>query len=180
MGGHSATHPDADGGQLAPALHPDTGQALFAMGLHSKGRCSGDDRRLEAADISPQVERVAQLDDRVGDQLSGSVEGDVAAAIDAVELRADLAQAFGTGQQVGLVPAAADGVDREVLDQQQPVPDLPGPSLIRELVLQLPGGGVGDGAKPLDGEQAAVGQEQRAGIAGRLEGLVATGSCQAR
>ncbi len=97
-----------------------------------------------------------------------------------MELRAQLAQALRAGQQVGLVPAAADGVDREVLDQQQPVPDPPAAALLGQLVLQLPGGEVRGGAEPLDGQPPAVGQEEGLRVARRLERRVAARPGQAR
>ena len=135
---------------------------------HAEGGGGLDDGRLQAADVAAQVERVAQLDDGVGDQLARPVEGDVAAAIDAHEFGAKLAQPIGTGQQVRLVAAAADGVDREVLEQQQPVADAATAPLVGQLVLQLPGGLVGDGPQPLDGQHAAVGQA--GGVARRWPG----------
>ena len=130
--------------------------------------------------VAAQVERVAQLDDGVGDQLPGPVEGDVAPAIHAHELGADLSQALGRGQQVRLVPPAPDGVDREMLDEEQPIPDAPAATLFGQLVLELPGGLVGDGAEPLDDEDAAVGEEEGPRVAGRGEGHLAAGPAQRR
>ena len=86
----------------------------------------------------------------------------------------------GRGQQVGLVAAATDGVDREVLEQQQPIADAPLPPLLGQLVLELPGGLVGDGAEPLDGQLPAVAEEERALVAGRVEGGVAARAARAR
>ncbi len=95
------------------------------------------------------------------------MEGDVAAAIDAHELGAQLAQALGRRQQVRLIASAADGVDREVLEKEQPVTDTPPATLIGELVLQLPGRLVGDGAQPLNGQHPTVRGEERMLLARR-------------
>ena len=173
MGGHAASHPHADGGQLALIDDPDSGQGLDAAGGHAEGGGGLDDGRLQAADVAAQVERVAQLDDGVGDQLARPVEGDVAAAIDAHEFGAKVAQAIGTGQQVRLIAAATDGVDREVLEQQQPVADSAAAPLVGQLVLQLPGRPIGDGPQPLDGQDPAMRGHEGSRVAGGREGEVA-------
>ncbi|TMB55767.1 MAG: hypothetical protein E6J47_06355 [Chloroflexi bacterium] len=143
-----------------------------ALRIDSEGRCGGDHGRFEAAHVPAQVEGVAEFDDRVCDQLPGSVEGDVPAAVDTMELGTYVAQALRGSEEVRLVAAAADGEDREVLDQQQPVADPSRASLLGQLVLELPGGEIGDRPEPIHAEQAAVGEKERALVAGRGEGLV--------
>ncbi len=154
------------------------GRPVQAGGLDAEGGGGVDDGGLEDANVAAQVERIAQLDDGVGHQLSGAVERDVAAAIDADQLRADLAQPLGRGQHVRRVAAAADRVDGEVLEEEQPVADPPAATLIGQLVLQLPGRPVGDGAEVLDGQQAAVGGQQGMLVAGRAVRRVAIGSSE--
>ena len=56
-----------------------------------------------------------------------------------------------------------------MLEQQQPVADAPLPSLLGQLVLELPGRLVWDGPKTLDEQLPAVGEEERALVAGRGE-----------
>ena len=95
------------------------------------------------------------------------MEGDVTAAVDPDELGADLSQPLRRGEHVGRVPAAADRVDREVLDEQQPVADATPSPLLGELVLELPRRPVGDRPEMLDGEHAAVRGEEGVLVARR-------------
>src|ERR671910_3147024 len=135
VGRHAAPHPHTDGRQLALTADPDPRMSRQPRAGHAEPLGRRDDRLLEDSDIAAEVERVVELDDRVRDQLARTVEGDVAAAVDAHELRADLAQPLGRGQQVGVRAAAAVRVPREVLEQQQPIADPECASLVRELVL---------------------------------------------
>src|SRR4029079_16904481 len=83
VGGHTPLDADADGGQLPTALDPYADQAILRVRLDPEGGCGLDDRGLQGADVSAQVERVAQLDDGVGHKLARPVERDVAAAVHA-------------------------------------------------------------------------------------------------
>ena len=65
------------------------------------------------------------------------------------------------------VAAAADRVDREVLEEEQPIADPAAATLIGQLVLELPGRPVGDGSEVLDGQQPAVRGQQRVLVACR-------------
>ena len=75
-------------------------------------------------------------------------------------------QALRAGQQVGRVTATADGVDREVLEEQQAVADASRPPLVGELVLELPRRPVRHRAEVLDGEHPAVRGEERMLVTG--------------
>src|SRR5207253_4868078 len=140
VGRHAAAYAHANRGELSSSFDPDASEAVDPFRIDAEARRGRNDRRLERSHVAAQVERVAQLDDGIGDQLARAVEGDVAAAIDAQEGRAQLAQPLWAGDQVRGVPAAADGVDREMLQQQQAVTDAPLSALSGKLVLQLPGG----------------------------------------
>jgi hypothetical protein len=74
--------------------------ALEPPGRNAEGGRGVDHRCLQHADVPAQVERVAELDDRVGHDLPGSVERDVPAAVDADQLRPDLSQPLGAREHV--------------------------------------------------------------------------------
>ena len=94
-------------------------QPLLRSPGRSKRREGADERLFQVAQIDVQVALVvAQEKDRVADQLSGAVVGDVAAPLD-LEDRDPVG-----GQQVLFVRAAAGGDDVGVLDEQQSVGDL--------------------------------------------------------
>ena len=131
-------------------------------------------------DVAAQIERVPQLDDRVGDDLARPVEGHVAAPIDPDELRPDLPQPLRRGDHVRRIAAPPDRVDREVLDEQQPVADAASAALVGQLVLELPGRAVVHGPQVVDGQHATVGREERMLVARRPEGHVAAGGRRGR
>ena len=88
------------------------------------------------------------------------------------------AQSLGGRQQVALVPAPTDGIDRIVLEEQQAVADLAPATAVGEVVLEIPGRSVRNPAEPLDGHHAAVPEQERPGrvdvpraMTGRSSGL---------
>ena len=163
MGRDPAPDPDAHRGQLA-ACRPPTPRADRPPGPPARRRARRrDDRRLQGANVAPQIQRIGQLDDRVGDELTRTVEGDVPASIDADQLGPKRRHSLRGRQEVGLVAAPADGVDRVVFEEEQAVTDLAASPPVGQIVLELPGGSVGDAAEPLDGQHTAVTQQERAG-----------------
>ena len=108
---------------ILPSPGPDAGEPV----AHARGNAlvvqRGDHGRLQAVDVGGHV---AHLHDRVAHQLAGAVVGQPAAAVGALDVDA-LAEVPGLAhRQVGLVAAAAQRVDRRVLQQQQRVGQLPG------------------------------------------------------
>ena len=98
-----------------------------------------------------------EIDDRVADQLPGTVEGDVAAAAGLVDLDALRRERAGVGADVGgaprvLTPSVMTG---GMLDEQQRVVDLAGDALPGPALLQLDALGVADPPEPLDDQPAA-------------------------
>ena len=73
-----------------------------------------DQRLLEPSDVADDVERLGQLDDRVADELAGTVPGDLAAAVDVDDRGA-------VDRPLEVERALAGGVDRRVLEQQHGV-----------------------------------------------------------
>ena len=80
---------------------------------------------------------IAQIEDRIADQLAGTVIRDVAAAIGGVEGDAGARQNVVAGQQIFHVAVAAQRDDVRMLEQQELVGDQPLLALGRELLLQF-------------------------------------------
>ncbi len=142
--GRRAGHPDADRGDLAVrptvvAGHPHPGAAVDPAGPQPDRGAHRDQRILKAANEVHHVHRLGQPDDRVADQLTGAVPGDLAAAVGVDDRRAVDRALVGFG-------ALARGVDRRVLEQQQGV-GAAGDARLGQLALQLPGAVVVDDAQ---------------------------------
>ena len=104
----------ADGGDLflrdaAPRQRPDAGAFADALRHHAEVAAGADQHLFEQADEVDRAEMraflagevAAQIDDGIADELAGAVIGDVAAAVDLVELDAALRQEFVAGEDVG-------------------------------------------------------------------------------
>ena len=90
---------------LRLALDPDADQALLAMRRSTpKAAAVSMMAASRRADVAAQVERVAQLDDGIGDQLARAVEGDVAAAVHAQELRPSSRSRSGSASRLASSP----------------------------------------------------------------------------
>ena len=96
------------------AEHPDARAALDAGGLDAEVAADLDQRLLEPSDVADHVERLGQLDDRVADELAGTVPGDLAAAV-------DIDDRCAVDRPLEVERALAGGVDRRVLEQQNGV-----------------------------------------------------------
>ncbi len=114
---HAALDLDADGREL---LRPDphTGALAVGMGLDPVGGRDGDARRLERLHVGAHRLGVAELDDRVCDQLARAVVGHVPAALDRHD--ADVTRAQHVRRHVGVATGRVDGV---VLQGEQDVAD---------------------------------------------------------
>src|SRR5262249_14976891 len=93
MRGHGARDVHADGGNLARyfLLRPDAGQAGNVPGDHAEVAAGADQRLFQLAHeldgANPGIE-AAKVEDGIADELSGAVEGDVAAAVGLMQLHA--------------------------------------------------------------------------------------------
>ena len=145
------------GAELSLAVDPDAGSPLQPLAVDAERRGRVDDRRLERADVATQVERIAAAR---GSGRPRSGPGPWKVMSPPRSMRTSSAPISRSrsraGQQVRRVATAADGVDGEVLEQQQAVADPPRPPLLGELVLELPCRAVGHRAEPVDGQHAAV------------------------
>ncbi len=123
---------DADGGDLfladAAARHrPDAGEFADALRHHAEVAAGADQHLFQQANIIDRAEVwaffsgkiAAQIDDGIADQLTGTVVGYVAAAIDLVQLDSALREQFVAGQNVGAMGVAAKREDRRMLQEKQ-------------------------------------------------------------
>ncbi len=110
--------------------HPHPDRPVDPAGLQPELGAHVDQRLLKAPNEIHHIERLGQPDDRIADQLAGAVPGDLAAAV-GVDDGGAVDRAL-LGQR-----AAARGVDRRVLEQQQRVGSARHPR-VGQLALQLP------------------------------------------
>ena len=82
----------------------------------------------------------AEIEDRIADDLAGTVEGDVATAVTFEEFDAAAVELLGRGKNVGDLGIAAEGDDRGVFEQEEDVADLSLFTEVYEFLLQAQGG----------------------------------------
>src|SRR5206468_4220720 len=106
-------HGDADGRDLLAIREPHAGAARDAPALEPEARERGDQRVLERTEPAVEIAADAvQVDDRVTDQLAGSVPGDVAAARHLHHLDAEARECPGVRAHVSLARTPAHGQHR--------------------------------------------------------------------
>lgn len=154
---------------------------MLARARQAKRRAAGDDGFFKQAHVpvQTQLEQV-QIDDRIDDQLAGTVVGDVAAAIGLGECDAATCQKRLTGPQVvSCTGPPRDRNDRRIVLDQQQSADLRNASLTRfehlgvVHELQVEGRGVGEAAQIDDAQVGVVvwgswGNRVRDGHAGKI------------
>ena len=89
----------------------------------------------------------AQIKDGIADQLTGAVEGDVAATIAVEELDGLFRQQLLRGQKIFATGVAAEGDYGGVLQQRQRISDSAFFAQINQRLLQTQSGGVINGAE---------------------------------
>ena len=142
---HPTGDADTDGSDLAlPRPHPRV--ARLGPRLDTKLGQGLDQRLFQPADVGDDLLGVVETQDRVADELTGAVEGDVATAIHVVHLGPETDP---VDEEVGAVAVASDGEHRRVLQQEQivvpgPTDDLP----LMDCPLQIPRLGVGQPTQP--------------------------------
>src|SRR5512140_3034511 len=130
---HPASDPDADRRQL-PFLGPDTGPPRDPPRLHPEVAGDGDEQFFEEAEVAMEIATPsAQVDDGIPDQLPRPVPGYVPPTVDPHRF-------YGRVENIRSIPAAADGIDRRMLQQEQGL-RRPLRHLRRQLLLE--GKGVG-------------------------------------
>ena len=166
---------DADGGDLlfanaAAGQGPDAGEFADALRGHAEVFAGEDEGLFHQADevdgaevraaFAGQV--AAEIEDGVADELAGAVVGDVAAAVDLVDLDAAAGKELVGGEDVGAGGVAAEGEDRRVLEEEERVADGAGFARGDDLSLDAQAFGVGDAAEleEVDVHDAARGRDR--------------------
>ena len=137
----------------AVGFDPAAGMPVPAAGHDAVRRAGLGHGGLQGTHERPEQDpAIGQADDRVGDQLAGSVIGDLSAPLDADELDAARGELGLRGAHEAWVGLPAERQDRRMLQEQERVGDLvrrPGGD---HGVLARPCGAVVDPAEPLDVE----------------------------
>ena len=138
--------------------------AVAPGGLDAERRAGRDEGGLERPDERAQQEAtLGQRDDRIGDQLAGSVIGHLATTLDPMDLDPAGRELAGRREDVRRVRVAAQGQDRWVLEQQELIGDGAGRALGDESLLQVMSGGVVRATEPACLESASAGADGRLG-----------------
>ena len=147
--GDPARHPDPDRGDLARRLSgdPHPAASLDPRGAQARAGAGPYQRFLDGPHVGDHVDRLAEPDDRVPDQLAGAVPGDLAAPVHLHHGRARVAR--GAVQRTRPLPGREH---RLMLQQQARVRDLVVHPLPVQLALQLPAAQVGDGLLSAEAE----------------------------
>src|SRR5205814_6492979 len=118
-----AAHPDdrALPGPAVRKVDPHPGLAALPPRGDSVGRERVGERELDRANVANEVIVFAETGDRISDELPGSVIGDIAATIDPVDRRARGVKHVGANEKMVGSPAAPDGVDGRMLEEQKPL-----------------------------------------------------------
>src|SRR5690606_30014757 len=119
---HASADPDTDGADLALGAaavavlaQPDAAAAGDPGGLDAEVAAGEDQCLLDATHVVDDADVLGEPNDRVADELAGSVEGDLAAAVDV-----DDVGTTGVDRALVRVGALAAGEGRRVLEQQDP------------------------------------------------------------
>src|SRR5580700_547990 len=107
--------------------------------MHPEVGTGADQGLLDRPHVIDHVDRLAEPDDRVPDELPGAVPGDLAAAVDVDHRGSRVA-----GRPVELLGPLARRVDGRVLEQQAGVRDVAAHPPLVQVPLQIPGLLVGD------------------------------------
>src|SRR5262249_50616058 len=131
-------YPDADGRQLL-ASDPDAGQPPDPAGPDAKIRGRADEHLLEIANVTVDVAAVGlQIDDRIAEDLAGTVVRDVAAPNGFVTMDTAGCEQAGRSQDMRPPPVAADAKGQyvRVLDEQEQIAHASRPTILDQRLLQ--------------------------------------------
>ena len=141
---------------------PDTGEARDAFRWNSDISAGADQNFFQSAyvlydaqSLSFAIRRIEtpQIENRIPDELPGTVESYIAAAIAFENFNATLHELFGWGNDVGGLGVATQRDHRCVLQQQKQVADLAILAEFYKPLLQAQSGGVIESAELEDGNQ---------------------------
>src|ERR1700750_1173232 len=147
----------ADGGDFffadAAAGHgPNAGELADALGKHAEVAAGADECFFEQANVVYRAEVRAffageiatQIDDGVSDELTWTVVGDIAPAVDLVQLDASLGKQVVADEDVGARRISSEGKNWWVLQEEKRVVDQVLLSSCDDLLLDGEGLRIGD------------------------------------
>jgi hypothetical protein len=157
VGGDGPGDVDADGSDLlfgdgAAGVGPDTSEFTDALGGDAKVLAGEDEGFFHEADEVDGAEMraffarevAAEVEDGVTDELAGTVVGDVAAAVDLVDVDAFAGEKVVGGEDVGARGVATEGENRWVLKEDEGIANAVGFACSDDFGLNAKAFGVGD------------------------------------
>src|SRR5271169_6585414 len=141
----------ADGGDLglrlvAQGVGPDSGESLDALCADAKVTTGAYQNFFEVADVVHRADlgiEAAKVDDGISDQLAGTMERHVTAAIDFEQLNAALGEKFRRRKDIRQACIAPQRDYRRMLQQKQRVLDARGLAHLEQRSLQFKGSAIG-------------------------------------
>src|SRR5438876_358397 len=125
MSCHASRHAHLDSRDLRwPAvrkIHPYARLTCLTVSDDPVRRQRVAQTELERAHVGDKISSLAETGDRISDELSWPVVGDVATSVDAVDRNTPTPKHFGCDEQVIDRSAPTDRVDRIVLEEKQPL-----------------------------------------------------------
>lgn len=110
------------------------------------GGASVDETHFERAEIAVKIApESGEIENEITNELSWAVVSGLSASIDLD----DRVRKVGFASEAGLVPGAADGVNRFVFEEEDGVGNLAEEALTGEFCLEFEGVFIGDAAQPL-------------------------------
>ena len=106
---NAARNADTNRRHLACA-GPDSCETRLAPGLHAEVEECRDQHLFQITDERHDPHRVIQGDQRITDELAGTVIGDVSTPVHVMQFSAELGEHPRVDEKVGTIPVAADGV----------------------------------------------------------------------
>ena len=131
MRGNATRDMHADCGDLLlrdgpSGQRPDSGAFRNSLGDNAIAGTGANEDFLQLANIVDSAEtrsKAAQIDDRITDQLTRAMIGDVPAAVDLVDFHSSASEQFVASQDVLSLRISAEGEDWRMFEQQQSIAD---------------------------------------------------------
>jgi hypothetical protein len=132
---------------------PDACFSGDAIGGDSEIGRGADHGFFESAHVPANVSlNLVEIEDRIADDLAGTMIGDISAAVCCVELDILLTEDLFGSEEMGAVGVAAEGDDVGVLAEEKDIFDGPGFTGGDQPLLERRGGGVGEEAEVVNEE----------------------------
>ncbi len=138
-------------------MGPDSGHAGDALALDGVLGTDAHENVLKTANIVDDSElgfEGAEIEDGIGDKLTGAVESNIAAAIDLVDFNTTRGESFTGRNDVGFMSVASESDDGRMLDEKQNVGNAFKLAQFNESFLKMESSGVVAASEIEDGNHA--------------------------